>query len=65
MNKKIIKYLIETNGLKWNYLIDNSGVSRRSFYNYLNGVWEAPDKFKVEIAKALKVPVAMIEGEKK
>jgi len=64
MNKRIIKHLLDTKGMKWNFLIERSGVSRRSFYAYLNGEWPAPKTFIIRVAIALDVDASVIESEK-
>jgi|1_EtaG_2_1085319.scaffolds.fasta_scaffold31606_2 transcriptional regulator with XRE-family HTH domain len=64
MNKRIIKHLLDTKGMKWKFLLDRSGVSKRTFYAYLNGEWSVPNEFKIKLALALDVPVSVIESKK-
>jgi len=53
LNDTKIYQLIERKGLKVNYLIDNSGVSRKSFYDYLNNRLDAPHDFVLRLANNL------------
>jgi len=48
-------------GLTATHLINNCGVNRNEFYNYVNGKKEAPSDFILRLANELVCPVIYLK----
>jgi len=62
MNKAKIYQLAENKGLKIGFLITKSGVSRKSFYDYLNNRIDTPPDVLLRTANALNVSIDEVKA---
>lgn len=62
MNKKAVYKLVEQKGLKMSFLVDKSGVSRKSFYDYLNGRIATPIDVLLNISNTLNVSMDAVKA---
>jgi len=62
MNKEKIYQLIRQKGMKMSFLVDNSGVSRKTFYDYLNGRLTASSEVIKNVADSLGVTIGTIKA---
>lgn len=61
LNAVKIKQVIKERGIKTNFVIDRIPYSQKTFYNYINGVTEAPEDFKMHIADVLGISVDQLD----
>lgn len=61
MKKTVIYQLAENRGMKITFLIEKSGVSRKSFYDYLNNRLDTPMDVLLNVSNALNVSLNTIK----